>query len=104
MKKSTREKAKKMALKDYKKKTKDMMGEESSKMMPMKVSVASDSPEGLKKGLSKAEEILEKRMGMVTGDGDEAVKEHEEEVKESMMGMYDNDMSPEEVAKKKSKK
>lgn len=65
-------KAKKMALKHFKEMIKNSMRDESmpdlEKLMAdrknkmMKVSVASDSPEGLKKGLSKAEEILKAKM------------------------------------------
>jgi len=63
--------ARKMAIKHFKEFIKDMMKEESlpemEKMISgpkkmMKVAVASDSPEGLKKGLSKAEEILKAKM------------------------------------------
>lgn len=68
MKKDLREKAKKMALKDLKtsmkKKMKDGVDpKELLEKMPMKVTVASDSEEGLKEGLSKAEEIMKMKMG-----------------------------------------
>lgn len=50
-----------------------------------KVTVASDSPEGLKKGLSKAQEIMKKRselMGEEEGEGEieESPEEEEEEL------------------------
>lgn len=67
MKEGMKQKAKKMALKDLKKSLKKKMGEgmDASELMekaPMKVTVASDSEEGLKEGLSKADEILKKKM------------------------------------------
>lgn len=51
------------------------------------VTVAADSPKNLKKGLSKAEEILEKRKGMLgMGEVDDlSEKESEEEYDEEMM-------------------
>ena len=64
-------KARKLAIQNFKEFIRDMMKEdalpEMEKMVKgpkkmMKVAVASDSPEGLKKGLSKAEEILKAKM------------------------------------------
>lgn len=47
---------------DMKKESKkDLFGDMPKKMQ--KVTVMSDSPEGLKKGLSKAEEIMEAKLG-----------------------------------------
>lgn len=59
--------AKKAMLKSLKKEMMDMMGEERSDLKDvlgkklMKVTVASDSKEGLAKGLEKAEDIMEKK-------------------------------------------
>lgn len=42
---------------------KDLFGDLMDKKGMQKVTVMSDSPEGLKKGLSKAEEIMEAKLG-----------------------------------------
>ena len=42
-----------------------------------KVTVMSDSPEGLKKGLSKAEEIMEAKLGKKSEEEDEKCEECE---------------------------
>jgi len=49
-----------------------------------KVTVASDSKEGLEKGLSKAQEILKKRSELLGLDEDEDEKEDKEESEEKM--------------------
>jgi len=57
-------KAKKMALKDLKAHMKSKMGKGMDmKDMPMKVSVMSDSEEGIEEGLTKAQEIMKMKMG-----------------------------------------
>jgi hypothetical protein len=70
--------AKKLMLKSLKDDMKQMVGEgrndlssllDGKKMM--KVSIASDSKEGLKKGLSKAEEIMNKKLGEDFSDSSE---------------------------------
>jgi hypothetical protein len=74
---------KKEARKDMLKSLKKMMmaeddmglGEKLGKMQ--KVTVAADSTEGLKKGLSKAEEILKKRKGMMGMEDEEEESESE---------------------------
>jgi len=63
MSENKRSKAKMMALKDMKSKMKGKVGESIADKMPMKVTVASDTEEGLKEGLSKAEEIMKMKMG-----------------------------------------
>ena len=82
--------ARKMAIKHFKEMIKDVMKEDSlpemEKMISgpnkmMKVAVASDSPEGLKKGLSKAEEILKMKMSE-EGESEEIEAPKEEKCKE----------------------
>ena len=50
---------------------KDLFGDMMPKKGMQKVTVMSDSPEGLKKGLSKAEEIMEAKLGKKSEDEDE---------------------------------
>ena len=71
---------KKKALKESLKELKKMMRDDSYEPMQeklQKVTVMSDSPEGLKEGLSKAEEILEKRKAMFD-EGEEEDEESDE--------------------------
>lgn len=57
-------KAKMMALKDLKAHMKKKMGKGMDmKDMPMKVSVMSDSEEGIEEGLTQAQEIMKMKMG-----------------------------------------
>jgi len=56
-----------------------------------KVTVASDSPEGLKEGLEKAEDMVESKMG------DSSMSESLEEPEESEESEDSEEMSPEEI-------
>jgi len=83
--------AKMRAKKDMLKKLKSMMKEDmlggfsDSEKKPMKITVMSDSKEGLEKGLSMAEKIMKKKKMMMEDmdDNDEECpvcgKEHEDE-------------------------
>lgn len=51
----------------------------------MKVTVAADDEEGLKKGLSKAEEIMKGRMSGLTTDDSEETEEEESPEDEEMV-------------------
>lgn len=104
MKKDLKSKAKLSQLNELSKEMKKMMGDDYAKGL-QKVTVASDSPEGLKKGLSKAQEIMEKKGLMkeemedkaeekemceaCEGEGCEACEEQEEK----------EEMSPEMIKK-----
>jgi hypothetical protein len=70
-------KMKEELLRELKANMMEMMGEEKRGLiMPKKMSkvtVMSDSPEGLKKGLSKAEEIMKAKLG--SADGDETMED-----------------------------
>lgn len=61
---------------------KEMMGEEKkgmlSKNMPKKVTVMSDSKEGLEKGLSKAQQIMKAKLGSLPEEDYEKEDEMEE--------------------------
>lgn len=50
---------------------KDLFGDMMPKKGMQKVTVMADSPEGLKKGLSKAEEIMEAKLGRKPASMDE---------------------------------
>lgn len=56
---------------------KDLFGDLMDKKGMQKVTVMSDSPEGLKKGLSKAEEIMEAKLGKKSEEEDEKCEECE---------------------------
>lgn len=56
---------------------KDLFGDLMDKKGMQKVTVMSDSPEGLKKGLSKAEEIMEAKLGKKSEEKDEKCEECE---------------------------
>ena len=89
---------------DMKRKAKEGMLKELSKTMSedmysplkekkmQKITVASDSTEGLKKGLSKAEQILSKKKEMI---GEESEMEDSEDMEEEC-----EDMSKEELESK----
>lgn len=100
MKKEMKAKAKLSQLKELSKEMKKMMGDNFAKGM-QKVTVASDSAEGLKKGLSKAQEIMEKRKDMKPEMEDEA-EEMEEGMCEACEGegceeCEEEEMSPEAI-------
>jgi hypothetical protein len=77
-------KMKQELLKQLKADMMEMMGEEKRELlMPKKMSkvtVMSDSPEGLKKGLSKAEQIMKAKLGK--SDGDETMEDLMEDCEE----------------------
>ena len=81
------QKAKLDVLKDLKKQAMEMMGEKVSGLK--KVTIASDSKEGLKKGLEKAEEVVDKSpeeqeaCPECEGHGCEACESEEHEASES---------------------
>ena len=64
---------------------KDMMGEEKkgilSEKMPKKVTVMSDSKEGLEEGLSKAQQIMKSKLGMLPEMESEEMESEESEDK-----------------------
>ncbi len=74
MKPSMRKKARMKMLKELKKKSRDEMHEEPMKELTkgmQKITIASDTREGLEEGLDKAKEILKGRMEMMGMDEDE---------------------------------
>jgi uncharacterized protein YabN with tetrapyrrole methylase and pyrophosphatase domain len=82
-------KAKLATLKSLMKEMDDMMFDSMKNAKGMKVSIMSDSPEGLKEGIEKAEELLEKKselgfdshkLSKMTEKEDEEEKEGEEEI------------------------
>ena len=103
MKKGIKSEARLKALKEMKSKMKKVMTDGFADKLPMKVTVASDSPEGLKEGLSKAEQIMKMRMGS-SGEGDKAVKEAKKTQEESREGSDLDDLSPREMVEKDEKK
>lgn len=92
--------AKRKMLKELKKQmmSEDDMGLGDALKSKMKVTVAADSPKELKKGLSKAEEILEKRKEML---GLEAGECPVEEMAEMMEDEEEEEMADGGKAKKK---
>lgn len=74
--------AKLSQLSDLSKEMKKMMGDDFGKSL-QKVTVAADSKEGLQKGLSKAQEIMNKK-GMMEEMKPEKMEEEAEEVMEDM--------------------
>ena len=101
MKKDLKSKAKLSQLNELSKEMKKMMGDDYAKGL-QKVTVASDSPEGLKKGLSKAQEIMEKK-GLMKED--KAEEKEEDEMCEACEGEgceaceEQEEMSPEVIKK-----
>ena len=99
MKKDLKSKAKLSQLSELSKEMKKMMGDDYAKGL-QKVTVASDSPEGLKKGLSKAQEIMEKK-GLIKEEREDKAEEKEEdevcETCEEQEGQ--EEMSPEVIKK-----
>lgn len=99
-----KKKAKLSQLKDLSKEMRKMMGDSFGDSM-QKVTVASDSKEGLEKGLSKAQEIMKKK-GLMEDESEEMKEnidqEEEEELSEDMEEMADDvdEMSPEEIKAK----
>jgi len=99
-----KKKAKLSQLKDLSKEMRKMMGDSFGESMK-KVTVAADSEEGLKKGLSKAQEIMKKK-GLMEEMSDEEKEyeediddEEEEELAEDMEEMAEDvdKMSPEDI-------
>lgn len=106
-----RKQARAMILKDMKKRMRDESKSPMSGMLKpkMKVTVASDSPEGLEEGLSKAEMILKKRKEMMSSEEGEESDEMEDESSEddAIEDMGEELMSKlaeEELKKRKSLK
>lgn len=108
-----RKQAREMILKNMKKKVRDEGKMPMSGMLKpkMKVTVASDSPEGLEEGLSKAEMILKKRKEMMSEEPEmeESEDESEDESPEDeMMEDLSEEMmaslAEEELKKRKSLK
>jgi len=99
-----KKKAKLSQLKDLSKEMRKMMGDSFGDSM-QKVTVASDSPEGLQKGLSKAQEIMKKK-GILKDESDDMKEDidedEEEELEDEMEEMADDvdEMSPEEIKAK----
>lgn len=103
-------KAKLSQLKELSKEMKKMMGDGFAEGMKgmQKVTVASDSKEGLQKGLSKAQEIMKKK-GLMEEMSDEE-KEYKEDIDDQEEEMLEEEaedmaesidkMSPEEIKKK----
>lgn len=95
--------AKLSQLNELSKEMKKMMGDDYAKGL-QKVTVASDSPEGLKKGLSKAQEIMEKK-GLMKEEMEDKAEEMEEEMCEACEGEgceaceEQEEMSPEMIKK-----
>lgn len=90
--------AKKAMLKALSQEMRGEMGkgyEEGLKDKLMKVTVASDSPEGVEKGLSKAEEIMKKRIGPMMEEGDMESMSDEEHMEK--YGMTHDEMEPEDL-------
>lgn len=77
--------AKLSQLSELSKEMRKMMGDDYAKGL-QKVTVASDSPEGLKKGLSKAQEIMEKKGLMKEEKEDKAEEMEEDEMCEACEG------------------
>lgn len=71
---------------------KDMLGKKGMK----KVTVASDSPEGLKKGLSMAEKLMKLKASQ-SGESEESEEPEMEESEESSEDEPAEEMSPEEM-------
>jgi hypothetical protein len=102
-----KKKAKLSQLKDLSKEMSKMMGDGYADSM-QKVTVASDSKEGLEKGLSKAQELMKKK-GLMSEMSDEE-KEYEEDIDDSEEEELEEDleemaddvdkMSPEEMKMK----
>lgn len=100
-------KAKLSQLKALRDEMNGMMGDEFGKSLK-KVTVASDSEEGLEKGLSKAQEIMKKK-GLMEEMSDEEKEykedlddEEEEELEEDMEEMAEDvdKMSPDQIKQK----
>jgi len=102
-----KKKAKLSQLKDLSKEMSKMMGDGYADSM-QKVTVASDSKEGLEKGLSKAQELMKKKglMSEMTDEEKEYEEDiddsEEEELEEDLEEMADDvdKMSPEEMKMK----
>jgi hypothetical protein len=103
-----KKKAKLSQLKDLSKEMSKMMGDGYSDSM-QKVTVASDSKEGLEKGLSKAQELMKKK-GLMSEEMSDEEKEYEEDIDDSEEEELEDDleemaddvdeMSPEEMKMK----
>lgn len=83
---------KRSILKDLKEAMRQDMHGSMGDKMKQKVVVASDSPEGLEEGLSKAQEILKKRLEMMGEDMDSESEDSEE----SSEDLSDEDLEDEE--------
>lgn len=107
-----KEKMRKKARKDVLKKLKGVMSDDMHSPMKdsmQKVSVSSDSKEGLKKGLDKAQDILGKRKGSYQDGGtkpmdmDDFLKKDKEYANKDM-SQYKKDPSPAAVESEEEKK
>lgn len=104
MKKYGKKDAKKGMLKALSKDMSDMMGENYKDLTDkkMKVTVASDSEEGLKEGLSKADEIMKMKLGKDAEEKEEEKEMESEEMdseeveSEEEMDYEDDDMHEED--------
>jgi len=94
--KDMKKKAKMMLLKDLSKEMRGMMGDGYAEGMK-KVTVASDSDEGLEEGLKKAGEIVEDSDEMIDEDSDEMIDEDSDEMidEDSIEAFSDDDSSEE---------
>tara|TARA_R100001086_G_scaffold10197_1_gene5480 strand:- start:1370 stop:1672 length:303 start_codon:yes stop_codon:yes gene_type:complete len=94
--------AKKEMLKHLSKEMRDMIGDGYGEKMK-KITIASDSEEGLKEGLSKAEEIM-KAKGLLDEDSDEEMEEeYEDESEEDEESEDDKKASLMEALKNRKK-
>jgi hypothetical protein len=92
----TEKDAKKSVLGDLKKMAEGVMGEKIKGLK--KVSVSSDSPEGLKAGLEKAEEIIGSEVDE-RPEGEEEIEESEDSMFEESKDESEESLSEEELDK-----